>query len=186
MPAMKFETCELGGVVICRADVRRDSRGFFREISRRDAYAEAGAGMDILQVNTSRSAPGVLRGLHYQIHYPQTKLVACVSGAIYDVVVDCRRDSATFGKWFGIELSADNGVEIYVPAGFAHGFKVLGDSPATVVYQVDDYYHPGDEGGFKWDAPELGISWPGGEPVLAERDAKLPAFTRGLDFPVAR
>lgn len=183
---MKFDTCDLQGVVICRPVVHPDSRGFFREISRRDEYAAAGVDMDIVQVNTSCSRPGVLRGMHYQLHHVQSKLVSCVSGAILDVIVDCRPGSATFGKWFSIELSAENGVELFVPQGFAHGIQVLGDQPATIVYQVNDYYHPGDEGGFNWASPELGIAWPNKAPVISDRDAALPMFSRDLAFPVVR
>lgn len=182
---MEFESCELSGVVVCRPVVHRDARGFFREISRVDEYSAAGVDMGIVQVNTSCSVPGVLRGMHYQLHHPQSKLVSCVAGAVFDVIVDCRPDSPTFGRWFGIELSAGNGVELFVPRGFAHGIQVLGDVPATIIYQVNDYYHPGDEGGFNWASPEVGIDWPCMRPaIMTDRDATLPMFSRELAFPV--
>ncbi len=180
---MKFETCHLADVVICRPDVFPDARGFFREISRVNTYAEAGIDLKTVQVNTSCSRPGVLRGMHYQRRYVQSKLVTCVAGAVYDVIVDCRPGSPTFGQWFGIELTAAGGEELFVPKGFAHGFQVLGKDPATIVYQCDDYFHPGDEGGVHWASPALAIDWPVRNPILSDKDAHLPPFSPDLQFP---
>ncbi|MGI6495448.1 MAG: dTDP-4-dehydrorhamnose 3,5-epimerase [Kiritimatiellia bacterium] len=180
---MKFETAPLAGVVICHSTVHGDVRGHFREVSRRNECAAAGMDMDIVQVNTSTSRPGVLRGMHYQMKHPQSKLVVCLSGAIFDVMVDCRPASPTFGKWFGLELSAENGLGVFVPEGFAHGLQVLGDVPATIVYQCNDYYRPGDEGGFHWASPAVGIAWPAPVSIVSARDDALPAFSPSLPFP---
>jgi dTDP-4-dehydrorhamnose 3,5-epimerase len=180
---MTAETCSLQGVLLLKPSVFRDSRGYFKELSRRDAYAQLGVDTDFVQVNSSVSAPGVLRGLHYQKKFVQAKLVAVCSGSIWDVVVDCRPRSPTFGRWEAFTLTADGGEEIFVPEGFAHGFAVLGDKPAAIVYQCTDYYHPGDEGGVNWASPSLGIDWPVGNPILSDKDKALPAFSTALEFP---
>lgn len=172
---MSFETCELPGVVICRPRVFADNRGYFKEVSRNDTYRANGITSDFVQVNMSFSHRNVLRGLHYQLKFPQAKLVSVAYGRIYDIVVDCRRRSPTFGKWVGVELSAEGGEEIHVPEGFAHGFCVLGDG-ASVVYQCSDYYHPGDEYGLNWQSPKLAIDWPLKDPIVSEKDAVLPLF----------
>jgi len=172
---MSFETCDLPGVVICRPRVFPDNRGYFKEVSRRDTYAANGIDRDLVQVNMSYSTRGVLRGLHYQLKFPQAKLVSAAHGRIYDVVVDCRRSSPAFGRWFGIELSAEGGEELFVPEGFAHGFYVMSDS-AAVVYQCSDYYHPGDEYGLNWKSKKLAINWPVSEPVMSDKDLALPLF----------
>ncbi|MBQ7666443.1 MAG: dTDP-4-dehydrorhamnose 3,5-epimerase family protein, partial [Kiritimatiellae bacterium] len=134
---MTVEKCDLGGVLLIRPDVFRDGRGLFKELSRRDAYAALGVDTAFVQVNSSISAPGVLRGLHYQKRHVQAKLVAVCAGAIWDVVVDCRPASPTFGKWRAFTLTADGGEELYVPEGFAHGFAVLGGEKAAIVYQCN-------------------------------------------------
>jgi len=176
---MSFETCGLPGVVICRPRVFADNRGYFKEVSRNDTYRANGITSDFVQVNMSFSNRNVLRGLHYQLKFPQAKLVSVAYGRVYDVVVDCRRRSPTFGKWVGVELSAEGGEEIYVPEGFAHGFCVLGDG-ASVVYQCSDYYHPGDEYGLNWQSTKLGIDWPLKDPIVSEKDAVLPIFSSVL------
>jgi len=178
-----FETCELAGVLFRRVRVFPDSRGSFKELSRVEALAAAGVTAPIVQVNCSVSRPGVLRGLHYQLKFPQAKLVTVAYGAVHDVVVDCRPASPTFGRWAAFDLTADGGEQLYVPRGFAHGFAVLGDAPAAVVYQCDDYYHPGDEGGLLWNSPALAIPWPVRDPVLSEKDRVLPPFAPDLPFP---
>ena len=172
---MSFETCRLPGVVIVRPRVFPDDRGFFKEISRRDLYAANGIDRDFVQVNMSQSRRDVLRGLHYQLKFPQAKLVSVAHGRIYDVVVDCRRGSSAFGQWIGVELSAEGGEELFVPEGFAHGFHVLSET-ASVVYQCSDYYHPGDEYGLNWASKRLGIDWAVKTPVLSGKDAALPMF----------
>ena len=173
-----FSTCDLEGVVLCAPKVMRDSRGFFKEISRADACAANGMGAGgFVQVNMSHSVRGVLRGLHYQMKHAQAKLVSVAHGSIYDVIVDCRKSSRTFGRWIGVELSAEGGEELFVPLGFAHGFYVRSET-AAVVYQCSDYYQPGDEYGVNFASPSLGIGWGfgGAQPVVSEKDAVLPAF----------
>ena len=179
---MTFTPCTLPGLLLARPAVHPDARGYFKEISRR-AECEAVGMNPVLQTNMSYSKPGVLRGLHYQIRHPQQKLVSVAHGEIFDVVVDCRRSSPFFGRWESFRLTAAGGEELFVPAGFAHGFQVVGDEPAAVVYQCDDYYHPGDEGGVNWASPALAIPWPGAEPVLSDKDAALPPFSADLVFP---
>ena len=145
-----------------------DERGFFLETFRADVYARE-LGVQFVQDNHSRSGHGVLRGLHFQHRRPQGKLVRCVAGEIFDVAVDIRPDSDHFGAWLGVELSARNHWQLYVPPGFAHGFQVLGEY-AEVEYKCTDYYDPGGEGGLAWDDPEVAIDWPISKPVLSARD----------------
>ncbi|MCC7126100.1 MAG: dTDP-4-dehydrorhamnose 3,5-epimerase [Acidobacteria bacterium] len=161
-----------------------DERGFFFESYSQQRYAElAGIGQDFVQDNHSRSVVGVLRGLHYQLGRPQGKLVRVVSGEIFDVGVDLRRGSPTFGKWAGVALSATNRRQLWLPAGFAHGFYVLSEC-AEVLYKATDYYSPGDEHCLLWNDPAVGIAWPfaGAVPLLSDKDrcgrplADLPLF----------
>lgn len=181
---MKTESCSIPGVLLCRPAVFPDARGYFKELSRANECAAAGMPDAFVQTNMSFSRPRVLRGLHYQIRHPQAKLVSVAFGAVFDVVVDCRPSSPAFGTWASFRLSAEGGEELYVPPGLAHGFQVLGDSPAAVVYQCGDYYHPGDEGGLRWDSPSLAIPWPFPDPVMSEKDRALPVFSPDLPFPV--
>lgn len=178
---MSFSTCSLPDVVIVRPKVFPDNRGYFKELSRQNTDAENGINRAFVQVNMSHSTAHVLRGLHYQLKFPQAKLVSVAYGKIYDVIVDCRKSSPAFGQHFGIELSAEGGEELFVPEGFAHGFYVLSDC-ASVVYQCSDYYHPGDEFGLHWASPSLNIAWdalcPGSfvAPILSDKDDALPRF----------
>lgn len=147
------------GLCVIEPKVSRDNRGYFVEIyNRRDMEAE-GLDMVFVQDNQSSSTKGVLRGLHFQKQYPQGKLVRVNKGRVFDVVVDLRADSQTYGKWYGVELSEDNFKQFYVPEGFAHGFLVLSEV-AEFCYKCTDFYHPGDEGGLAWNDPEIGICWP--------------------------
>lgn len=149
-----------------------DERGFFLESYNRRAMAALGIDFEFVQDNHSRSAHGVLRGLHYQIQQPQGKLVRVVAGEIYDVAVDLRRSSPTFGRWVGMTLSAENKRMAWVPPGFAHGFYVTSDS-AEVLYKATDYYAPAHERSLLWNDPALGIEWPlAGEPLLSDKDRK--------------
>jgi len=169
---MKVIATALPDVLILEPRVFRDARGFFLESHNRAAFAEAtGADADFVQDNHSRSSKGVLRGLHYQISQPQGKLVRVLSGAIFDVAVDLRRASPTFGHWTGAELTGDNFLQMWVPAGFAHGFLVLSES-ADVHYKTTDYYAPASERCLRWDDPALGIQWPqvAGGPILSAKD----------------
>jgi dTDP-4-dehydrorhamnose 3,5-epimerase len=173
---MQLTDAPLAGVVLVELKVLGDARGFFVERFQLEAFEKAGLDIAFLQDNHSRSAPGVLRGLHYQADPPQGKLVGVTRGRIWDVAVDIRPESPTFGQSYAVELSDLNGRLLWVPAGFAHGFCVLGDEPADVLYKVDAYYNPSGEGGVSWCDPDLAIAWPLREPLVSERDRKLPSF----------
>ena len=147
------------GLYVIEPTVFGDSRGYFVETYNQKDMAEAGLTMNFVQDNQSMSTKGVLRGLHFQKKYPQGKLVRVIRGRVFDVAVDLRQGSATFGQWYGIELSAENKKQFYISEGFAHGFLVLSDE-AEFCYKVTDFYHPDDEGGLAWNDPEIGIKWP--------------------------
>ena len=147
------------GLYIIEPTVHGDSRGYFVETYNQKDMHEAGLDMVFVQDNQSMSKKGVLRGLHFQKEYPQGKLVRVIKGTVFDVAVDVRKDSATYGKWYGVELSAENQKQFYISEGFAHGFLVLSDE-AEFCYKVTDFYHPGDEGGLAWNDPQIGIEWP--------------------------
>lgn len=148
------------GLCVIEPAVHGDSRGYFMETySRRDAQ-EAGLDMTFVQDNQSMSTKGVLRGLHFQINYPQAKLVRVIRGCVFDVAVDLRPGSGTYGKWYGLELSEENKKQFLIPKGFAHGFLVMSDT-AEFCYKCDDFYHANDEGGLAWNDPDIGIQWPG-------------------------
>lgn len=147
------------GLCIITPAVHGDARGYFMETYNQNDMQEAGLTMTFVQDNQSSSTKGVLRGLHFQKQFPQGKLVRVVKGAVFDVAVDLRKDSATYGKWFGVELTEANKKQFYIPEGFAHGFLVLSDL-AEFCYKCTDFYHPGDEGGLAWNDPEIGIVWP--------------------------
>ena len=147
------------GLALIEPKIHGDERGYFMESYNYRDFAEAGIDCIFVQDNQSSSKKGVLRGLHYQIEHPQAKLVRVIRGEVFDVAVDLREGSATFGKWFGVRLSEENKKQFFVPAGFAHGYLVLSDY-AEFCYKVTDFYHPGDEGGLLWNDPEIGIDWP--------------------------
>ena len=159
MGEIKVTTCEIEGLKVVEPKVFGDKRGYFVETYNYKDYAAAGIDVEFVQDNQSGSTKGVLRGLHFQKNYPQDKLVRVVKGEVFDVAVDIRKDSATYGKWFGVILSEDNKKQFFVPKGFAHGFIVLSDT-AEFAYKCSDYYHPEDEGGIKWDDEAIGIDWP--------------------------
>ena len=159
MGKIKVTTCEIEGLCVIEPTVFKDERGYFMETYNQNDFKEAGLDMVFVQDNQSMSTRGVLRGLHYQKQFPQGKLVRVVRGTVFDVAVDLRTGSKTYGKWFGVELSAENKKQFYIPEGFAHGFLVLSDE-AEFVYKCTDFYHPGDEGGMAWNDPEIGIEWP--------------------------
>lgn len=146
------------GLCIIEPAVHGDSRGYFMETYNKRDMEEAGLFYNFVQDNQSSSVKGVLRGLHFQKQYPQTKLVRVIKGCVFDVAVDIRKDSETFGKWFGVELSDENKKQFLIPKGFAHGFLVLSET-AEFCYKCDDFYHPNDEGGIAWNDPEIGIDW---------------------------
>ena len=153
-----------------------DNRGYFMETYKESDFNQAGLNYKFIQDNQSKSKKGVLRGLHFQKKYPQAKLVRCIDGEVFDVAVDLRKNSPTYGKWFGVVLSSEKGNQIIIPRGFAHGFIVLSET-ATFCYKCDELYHPEDEGGLMWDDPDIGINWPDiGEILLSEKDKKHPAL----------
>ena len=147
------------GLCVVTPTVHGDSRGYFMETYNQRDMAEAGFDVEFVQDNQSMSTKGVLRGLHFQKNYPQAKLVRVIRGSVFDVAVDLRSGSKTYGKWHGEVLSADNNKQFFIPRGFAHGFLVLSDV-AEFCYKCDDFYHPNDEGGMAWNDPEIGIAWP--------------------------
>jgi dTDP-4-dehydrorhamnose 3,5-epimerase len=165
---------KLRGSVLVQPQVHGDARGFFMETYRKSAYAELGIGDEFVQDNHSRSRQGVVRGMHFQPG--QTKLVRCARGAIVDVICDIRPDSDTFGQWEAFELSDENGHQLYVPDGFAHGFAVTSEL-ADVVYKVSTYYDPASESGFRYDDPEVGIEWPRMELTPSARDQQAPLLS---------
>ncbi len=169
---MKFIETRIPDVVIVEPTVYGDERGFFMETWERRKFAAAGLDWAFVQDNHSRSVCGTLRGLHYQIEQPQGKLVRVTQGAVFDVAVDIRRSSPTFGQWVGVELSAENKRQLWVPPHFAHGFYVTSEV-AEFQYKCTDFYAPEHERSIRWDDPELGIEWPlaeGGEPLLSDKD----------------
>ena len=147
------------GLCVITPAVHGDSRGYFTETYSQRDMAEAGLDIVFVQDNQSGSTKGVLRGLHFQKQYPQTKLVRVIRGSVFDVTVDLRKDSATYGKWYGVLLTEENKKQFLIPKGFAHGFLVLTDT-AEFCYKCDDFYHPNDEGGLAWNDPAIGIEWP--------------------------
>lgn len=168
--AVNITPTELPGVLLVQPKVFDDARGSFFESFRANVFVEAGIAA-FVQENQSRSVPGTLRGLHYQLDQPQGKLVRVVKGRIFDVAVDIRQGSPSFGKWAARELSEENRAMLFIPPGFAHGFCVLGDQPADVVYKCTDYYSgAADQRGVSWNDPMLGIAWPVAAPLLSEKD----------------
>jgi len=176
---------KLPGLVSLEPRVFTDQRGHFCETFRAETMAKLGI-PDFVQENQSRSIPATLRGLHYQLDRPQGKLVRVVLGEIYDVAVDIRTGSQTFGDWFAINLSAENRKQLYIPPGFAHGFCVVGNSPAEVVYKCTDYYSGAfDQRGVMWNDPALAITWPVMAPLLSEKDQAYDPFSATRkDLPV--
>lgn len=178
------------GLCVLTPAVFGDSRGYFTETYNKANLEELGICLNFVQDNQSMSSRGVLRGLHYQTGHPQAKLVRVLRGRVFDVAVDLRSTSPTWGKWFGIELTGENRKQLLIPRGFAHGFLVLSDT-AEFCYKCDDYYHPEDEGGLLWNDPAVGITWPevkgdtltDGKPVvLNQRDRNWPTLDRAYRF----
>jgi dTDP-4-dehydrorhamnose 3,5-epimerase len=180
-----FTKTSIDGVIIIEPTVFGDERGYFMETYQKEEFKQLGLDVDFVQDNQSSSHKGVLRGLHFQYTQPQGKLVRVISGEVFDVAVDLRKDSPTYGKWEGVTLSADNKKQFYIPPGFAHGFVVLSDS-AEFTYKCTDYYKADDEGGIQWDDPEIGINWPIDdidEIILSEKDKKWkPLSQTETDF----
>ena len=186
MGKFKVITTGIADLLIIEPTVFGDARGFFMEFYNKHDFFENGLNMEFVQDNHSKSKKGVLRGLHFQTKHPQGKLVRVIRGSVWDVAVDLRKNSSTFGKWFGIELSALNKRMFYVPEGFAHGFLTLEDE-TEFMYKCTDFYHPEDETGIFYNDPSIGIKWPlfeyginGEQMLLSEKDAKLPTFKEYL------
>lgn len=176
--------CDIEGLYVIEPTVFKDERGYFVETYNQNDMKEAGLDIVFVQDNQSMSTRGVLRGLHFQKQFPQGKLVRVVRGKVFDVAVDLRSDSKTYGKWFGVELSAENMKQFYIPEGFAHGFLVLSDE-AEFCYKCTDFYHPGDEGGLAWNDPEIGVGWPleeGVDLIISEKDQKWKGLKDTFKF----
>ena len=183
MGQITVETCEIEGLKIITPKVFGDARGYFMETYQYEDYKAAGISEVFVQDNQSASSRGVLRGLHFQKEFPQDKLVRVIKGEVYDVAVDLREGSPTFGKWFGVLLSEENKKQFFVPKNFAHGFLVLSDY-AEFCYKCSDYYHPGDEGGLRYDDPEIGVEWPIApdmQLLLSEKDTKWGGLKEYLE-----
>ena len=184
MGKITLTPCDIEGLYVIEPTVFKDERGYFVETYNQNDMKEAGLDMVFVQDNQSMSTRGVLRGLHFQKQFPQGKLVRVVRGKVFDVAVDLRSDSKTYGKWFGVELSAENMKQFYIPEGFAHGFLVLSDE-AEFCYKCTDFYHPGDEGGLAWNDPEIGVEWPleeGVDLIISEKDQKWKGLKDTFKF----
>ena len=178
-----FSPTSIDGVVVVDTKAYGDERGSFMETYKRPDFVAGGIDADFVQDNQSSSVRGVLRGLHFQINHPQAKLVRAVEGEVFDVCVDLREGSPTFGRWEGVVLSAENRRQFFIPRGFAHGFYVLSES-AVFAYKCDDVYHPNDEGGIRWDDERIGVEWPlleGCDIILSEKDRRHPSFSEYLE-----
>lgn len=174
MGQITVETCEIEGLKIITPKVFGDERGYFYETYQYEDYKAAGIPEVFVQDNQSASRKGVLRGLHFQKEFPQDKLVRVIRGEVFDVAVDLRKGSRTFGKWYGVLLSEENKKQFFIPKNFAHGFLVLSDY-AEFCYKCSDFYHPGDEGGIRYDDPDIGVQWPIAPDmklILSDKDTK--------------
>ena len=178
----EFQKTSIEGVYVITPKVYGDKRGYFFESYNKKDFLNAGININFVQDNESKSHRGVLRGLHFQKKYPQSKLVRVVKGEVFDVAVDLRKDSKTFGKYESVILSEDNQKQFLIPKGFAHGFLVLSDE-AKFVYKCDDFYHPEDEGGIIYNDPDININWPFLDNIeLSEKDKKHPSFKEIYDY----
>jgi len=177
---MRLVPTSIAGLVIIEPDVHRDDRGFFVETYHAERYRGCGIAGPFVQDNHSRSVSGTLRGLHLQVRHAQGKLIRVIEGEIFDVAVDVRRGSPTFGRWVGVNLTADSFKQIYVPPGFAHGFCVV-SGEAQLEYKCTDIYDPASEVGIAWNDPDLGISWPVSDPILSPRDRQHPRLAAVSD-----
>jgi len=174
---MKIITTSIAGILIIEPKTFQDKRGFFMETYNRNRYNTSGINATFVQDNLSCSLKNTVRGLHFQIKHPQAKLIQVISGEIFDVAVDLRRGSATFGKWTGIHLSDENRRQVFIPEGFAHGFCVLSEF-ALFYYKCSDFYAPEDEGGIIWSDPDIGIEWPVINPIISEKDKQYQKLSR--------
>lgn len=176
MGKIKVEECHIEGLKVITPTVFGDERGYFMETYNYNDFYEAGIKVKFVQDNQSSSNRNVLRGLHYQINFPQDKLVRVVQGEVFDVAVDLREGSKTYGQWYGVVLSAENKKQFFIPKNFAHGFVVLSDT-AEFAYKCSDFYHANDEGGLRWNDPKIGIQWPSleeSELIISDKDQVWP------------
>ena len=180
---MEILSTPFTGLKIVQLKIYHDNRGFFVERFNKKLFQDLGLPVDYFQDNHSLSAPNVIRGLHFQNNPSQAKLVGCLRGRILDVAVDIRKDSPTLGKYFSIELSAENGKLLFIPAGFAHGFAVLGNEPADVMYKVDNQFSKEGDGGIRFNDPDLKIDWQIVNPIISDKDKNLPLFADYLKNP---
>lgn len=180
---MEILSTPFTGLKIVQLKIYHDNRGFFVERFNKKLFQELGLPVDYFQDNHSLSSPNVIRGLHFQNNPSQAKLVGCLRGRILDVAVDIRKDSPTLGKYFSIELSAENGKLLFIPAGFAHGFAVLGNEPADVMYKVDNQFSKEGDGGIRFNDPDLKIDWQIVNPIISDKDKNLPLFADYLKNP---
>ena len=177
MGQIKVEKTPIEGLYVIEPTVHQDERGYFAETYNQRDFEEAGLYYTFVQDNQSMSVKGVLRGLHFQKEFPQAKLVRVIRGTVFDVAVDIRKNSPTYGKWYGVELSEDNKKQFLISEGFAHGFVVLSDV-AEFCYKVTDFYHPGDEGGIAYNDPDIGIEWPAaGNLIMSQKDQNWPGLS---------
>jgi dTDP-4-dehydrorhamnose 3,5-epimerase len=176
---MKIIATPIDGLLVLEPDIFRDERGFFLETFHEQKYENLGIEKHFVQDNLSFSSKGILRGLHFQYRHPQAKLVQVLFGEVFDVAVDIRQGSPTFGKWFGIMLSQDNLYQMFIPEGFAHGYCVISQT-ALFAYKCSDFYSPAHEGGLLWSDPDIGIQWPVSDPLLSQKDSRLPRLS---EFP---
>jgi len=177
---MNIITTSLEGILIVEPKAFSDRRGFFMETYNQNRYFKAGIDSIFVQDNLSYSVKGTVRGLHFQVRHPQAKLVQVLTGEIFDVVVDIRPGSVTFGKWIGIHLSDKNRHQLFIPEGFAHGICILSES-AHLLYKCSDFYVPDDEGGIIWSDPDIGIKWPVDNPIISEKDSLYPKLSELTD-----
>ena len=180
---MEILSTPFAGLKIVQLKIYHDNRGFFVERFNKKLFQELGLPVDYFQDNHSLSSPNVIRGLHFQNNPSQAKLVGCLRGKILDVAVDIRKDSPTLGKYFSIELSAENGKLLFIPEGFAHGFAVLGNEPADVMYKVDNQFSKEGDGGIRFNDPDLKIDWQISNPIISDKDKNLPLFADYLKNP---
>ena len=180
---MEILSTPFTGLKIVQLKIYHDNRGFFVERFNKKLFQELGLPVDYFQDNHSLSSPNVIRGLHFQNNPSQAKLVGCLRGKILDVAVDIRKNSPTLGKYFSIELSAENGKLLFIPEGFAHGFAVLGNEPADVMYKVDNQFSKEGDGGIRFNDPDLKIDWQIANPIISDKDKNLPLFADYLKNP---
>ena len=173
MANMEFIQTEIPDIILIKPNVIEDHRGFFMESYHIEKFKIGGINCTFVQDNHAKSVQNTLRGLHFQVQYPQAKLLRCLKGKVFDVAVDIRQDSPYFGKWVGEELSEENRYQLYIPEGFAHGYYVMSET-AEIAYKCSEFYHLQDEQGIRWNDPEIAIKWPSQNPILSAKDKALP------------